>query len=109
MHGDLAGHLTNDEFDVLVVNRHTLIAVHLLYLGDEVLLGFLHALDLDEFLGIARTVDDGITGNNFLSVGDFKTSKTRNDVGLFSAVIGNNRDDTTLAFVFTDTNNTSET
>ena len=93
---------------MLVVNRHTLIAVHLLHLGNEVLLGFLYALDLDEFLGIARTVDDGITGNDFLSVSNFETSKTRNDVGLFSAVVGNNRDDTTLAFVFTDSNNTSE-
>ena len=93
---------------MLIVNRHALIAVHLLYLGDEVLLCFLNALDLDEFLRIARTIDDGIACSDFLSVSDLETSETRNDVGLFGAVVSNNRDDTTLAFVFTDSNNTSD-
>jgi hypothetical protein len=35
---DAAGHLAHDQLDVLVVDRHTLVAVHLLHLFDQVLL-----------------------------------------------------------------------
>ena len=50
---DAAGHLAHDELDVLVVDRHALVAVHLLDLVHEVLLGLADALDLEELLGIA--------------------------------------------------------
>ena len=62
LHGDPAGHLPHDQLDVLVVDRHALVAVHLLDLVDEVLLGLADALDLEELLGIAGPVDDGVAG-----------------------------------------------
>ena len=62
LHADAAGHLAHDQLDVLVVDRHALVAVHLLHLFDEVQLGLADALDLHELLGIARAVDDGIAG-----------------------------------------------
>ena len=36
LHADAAGHLAHDQLDVLVADRHTLVAVHLLDLFDEV-------------------------------------------------------------------------
>ena len=65
---DPARHLTHDELDVLVVDRHALVAVHLLDLVDEVLLGGADALDLEELLGIAGTLDDGVAGGDLLAV-----------------------------------------
>ena len=56
--GDPAGHLTHDQLDVLVVDRHALVAVHLLDLVDQVLLGGADALDLEQLLGVAGTLDD---------------------------------------------------
>ena len=58
LHADAAGHLAHDQLDVLVVDRHALVAVHLLDLFDEVQLGLADALDLDELLRIAGPVDD---------------------------------------------------
>ena len=57
-HGDPAGHLPDDQLDVLVVDRHALVAVHLLDLVDEVLLRLADALDLEQLLRVAGALDD---------------------------------------------------
>ena len=69
LHGDPAGHLAHDELDVLVVDRHALVAVHLLDLLDEVLLRLADALDLEQLLGIAGALDDAVAGLDLLAVG----------------------------------------
>ena len=52
LHADAAGHLAHDQLDVLVVDRHTLVAVHLLHLFDEVRLRLADALDLHQLLRV---------------------------------------------------------
>ena len=68
LHADAAGHLTHDQLDVLVVDRHALVAVHLLDLFDEVQLGLADALDLHELLRVEGAVGDGIAGLDLLAV-----------------------------------------
>ena len=46
----LAQHLADDDLDVLVVDRHALEAVDLLHFVDEVLLQFLRAADVQDFV-----------------------------------------------------------
>ena len=75
LHGDPAGHLAHDELDVLVVDRHALVAVHLLDLVDEVLLGLADALDLEQLLGVAGAFDDGVAGLDLLAVGDLEARR----------------------------------
>ena len=53
-------HLAHDQLDVLVVNRHSLVAVDLLHLLHQVLLGLPDALDLKELLGVLGAFDQGI-------------------------------------------------
>ena len=77
LHGDAAGHLADDQLDVLVVDRHALVAVHLLDLLDEVPLRLADALDLEELLGIAGTLDDRVAGVDLLAVGDLEAGQAR--------------------------------
>ena len=58
LHADAAGHLPHDQLDVLVVDRHALVAVHLLDLVDEVQLGLADALDLEELLRVDGALDE---------------------------------------------------
>src|SRR5947208_581781 len=44
-------HLAHDDFDVLVVNLHTLQPIYLLHFIDEVLLQILRSADLEDFMG----------------------------------------------------------
>ena len=69
LHGHPAGHLADDELDVLVVDRHALVAVHLLDLLDQVALRLADALDLEQLLGVAGTVDERVAGGDLLAVG----------------------------------------
>ena len=67
-HGHPAGHLPDDQLDVLVVDRHALVAVHLLDLVDEVLLGLADALDLEQLLRVAGALDERVAGGDLLAV-----------------------------------------
>ena len=51
-------HLADDDLDVLVVDRHTLRAVDVLDLGDEVQLHRALAQDAQHLLGVDRTLDE---------------------------------------------------
>ena len=46
----LAQHLAHDDLDVLVVDRHTLQAINFLHFVDQVLLQFLRAADVENFV-----------------------------------------------------------
>ena len=77
LHADAAGHLAHDQLDVLVVDRHALVAVHLLDLFDEVQLGLADALDLHELLRIEGAVDDRVAGLDLLAVDDVEAGAER--------------------------------
>ena len=77
MHRHPAGHLPDDQLDVLVVDRHALVAVHLLHLVDEVLLGLPDALDLEQLLRVAGALDEGVAGGDLLAVGDLEARRPR--------------------------------
>ena len=87
---------------MLVVDRHALVAVHLLHLVHEVLLGGSHALDLEQFLGIPGTLDDGVAGPDLLPVGDLKTGARRDRVGILVTVVSDDEDLAATAVVLTD-------
>ena len=59
-HGDPAEHLADDDLDVLVVDRHALLPVHLLHLVAEVLLGGPDAVDVQDLLRVPGRL--GVTG-----------------------------------------------
>ena len=97
-HGDLPQHLAHDDLDVLIVDRHTLRAVHALHAADEVLLhlaGTLHAHDL---LRVERADLEGLTDRDVLAVFDQqrRALEHRVDVRLV-AVVG--REDDLLALL----------
>ena len=51
---DLAQHLADDDFDVLVVDGHALQAIDLLHFVDEMLLQFLRAANVEDFVRVNR-------------------------------------------------------
>ena len=87
LHADPAGHLAHDQLDVLVVDRHALLAVDLLHLVDEVVLRLADALDLDQVLGVERAVGDRVTGGDLLAVGDDRADTDREDHLVLVAVV----------------------
>src|SRR5690349_8958630 len=73
-------HLPNDHLDVLVVDRHALVAVHPLHLVDQVLLRLAHALDLEELLRVERALlvtDEAVAGLHVLAVAHTEVRTTR--------------------------------
>ncbi len=91
---------------MLVVDRHALIAVHLLDLLHEVLLGLADALDLEELLGIAGAVDDRIAGGDLLALGDLELGDARDGVAVLLAVVTHDGDHPALALVVGDAHDT---
>src|SRR5690606_9771446 len=96
------GHLAHDQLDVLVVDRHALVPVDLLHLADEVRLGLTDALDLEELLGVAGTVDDRVAGADLLAVDHLEAGEARHRVGVLAAVVADDRDDPAAALVVAD-------
>ncbi len=101
LHADAAGHLTHDELDVLVVDRHALVAVHLLDLFTEVQLGLADPLDLHELLGIERSFGEGLSGDDLVAARDTQAAENR-AVALLGAVVGDDRELAALALVLRD-------
>src|SRR4029079_18374051 len=77
-------------------------------LGDEVGLRLADALDLEQLLGIAGTLDDGVAGLDLLALGDLETSEAGHRVALLGAVVGHHRDDPALALVVGDAHHTRQ-
>ena len=104
-----ASHLTDDELDVLVVDGHALVPVDLLDFLHEVLLCLTDTLDLEQFLGIARALDDGVASPNFLTVDHLEAGRPDHRVDLLGAVIGHHGDLPASALVLADPDHTRDT
>ena len=63
-------HLTDDDLDVLVVDRHTLLAVDLLHLVDEVLLRRPGTEDAEHLLRVDRALDELVADLDVVAVRD---------------------------------------
>jgi hypothetical protein len=100
--GDPTGHLAHDELDVLVVDRHALLAVHLLDLFDEVALRLADAADLEELLGIAGALDQRVAGLDLVAVLHLEPGQAGHRVGVLGAVVADDGDDPALALVLAD-------
>ena len=95
-HADPAQHLADDHLDVLVVDRHALLAVHLLHLVAEVLLGLADALDLEDLLRVERRLGvagELLAGDDLDAVGDAgeEVRAAHDRVLLLGAVVGDDR------------------
>ena len=99
LHADAPGHLTHDQLDVLVVDRHTLVAVDLLDLFDQVHLRLADALDLHQFLRIGRTLGDLVAGLDLLAVGDDRAGTEREHHLVLFALVVDDGDRDALALV----------
>ena len=98
-HRDPPQHLADDQLDVLVVDRHALLPVHLLHLVDEVLLGVADALDGEQLLGVLRTLDQRVAGGDLLAVADLEVGPQRDVVGLLGAVVADDGDPAAVLLV----------
>ena len=103
-HQHSAEHLTHDELDVLVVNRHALVAVDLLDLFDQVLLGLADALDLQELLGVLGPFDEGVPGPDILAVHHLEVGTLGDEDGVLFASFCHHGD-LASALVFLDADN----
>ena len=99
---DSAGHLSYYQFDVLVVNRHTLVPVDLLNLVHQVLLGLPHSLDLQQLLGVAWSFNNGVPSPDLLTVDHLETGRARDQVYLLGAVLSDHRDLAAPTLILTD-------
>ena len=100
--GDPSGHLAHDQLDVLVVDRHTLVAVDPLDLVDEVLLDRPDALDLEQLLRVAGTFDQGVTGGDLVTVADLEPTLTLDRVAVLVTVVTDDGDGPDLAVLLVD-------
>ena len=105
-HRDPAGHLAHDELDVLVVDRHALLAVHLLDLLDEVALGLADTADLQELLGVTGALHQGVAGLDLGAVLDLEPGTVPARCTVLGAVVADDGDDSTLALVLADPDHT---
>ncbi len=85
---------------MLVVDRHTLLAVHPLHLVDEVLLGGTRAEDAKDLLGVDRALDELVTHVDVVTVGDEQARTLAHRVRvLLGAVVRREQDATRLVGV----------
>ncbi len=80
---DLLEHLAHDHFDVLVVDLHTLHAVHFLDLVHEIGLYFIDALDVEDVVRIDGAFSQTITGTDKVAFLDEDVAADRH--GVFAA------------------------
>ena len=104
--GDAAGHLPDDELDVLVVDRHALVAVHPLDLVHQVLLHGPDALDLEELLGVTGTLDQRVAGDDLVAVAHLEPTLTLDGVQVLLAVVADDGDVPDLAVLLVDAHHT---
>ena len=76
----LAHHLTDDNLEVLVIDFHTLQAIHILHLVDDILLNSGRALDGQNVAGSDETVGERCTGTYSVILLNKKHSRQRNEI-----------------------------
>src|SRR5699024_4032798 len=74
----------------------------LLDLVDQVLLGFAQSPDLEQFLGVSGSFDEGVAGFDLVTVLDLEFGGRRDGVDVLVAVVSDDGDDPSLALVLTD-------
>ena len=92
---------------MLVVDRHALLAVHLLHLVAEVLLGLADALDLEDLLRVERglvVAGELLAGHDLDAVGDAREEvrAAHDRVLLFGPVVGDDGEDPLALLVLAD-------
>ena len=107
LNADASSHLTNNQLDVLVVNRHTLVAINPLHFFNEILLCLTNTFDLHQFFWIQWAVSDAVARFNILSIFyKWTTAGWQNDFELCALII-DELDWNTLALVFENSDNSS--
>ena len=92
-HEDPAQHLPHDDLDVLVVDRHTLAAVHLLDLVHQVLLGLADTEDAQHLLRVGRALGQLLADLDVVALADEQTRPLADGVLLdLGAVVGRDED-----------------
>ena len=86
------GHLAHDQLDVLVVDRHALVAVDVLDFLGEVLLGLAGPAELHHELGVQRSVVQRGAHLDLLAVLDVQVAGDRNRLLLDLAIVADDRD-----------------
>ena len=109
--GHAPQHLADDHLDVLVVDRHTLVAVHPLHLVDEVLLRLADTLDLEQLLRVERALlvaDQTVAGRQRPGRRAPDVRTTRHGVLELVAVVGDDGDDLLALLVLAEPNDTRD-
>ena len=70
LHQDLLGHLAHDELDVLVVDLHALLVVHVLDLAHDVAGGLNGPPVLEQLVRVERALVELVAGLHLLAVVD---------------------------------------
>src|SRR5690554_3612736 len=97
---NLAQHLTDGHFDVLVVDLHTLQAVHVLNLVDDVLGQLADTQQAQDIVRVARTIGDDLTLGDLFTLEHVQVAPLRNQLLVRIAAIHRSDDQAALALGF---------
>src|SRR5258706_9092780 len=78
-------HLSNDDFNVLVVDRHTLEAIDLLHFVDQVLLQLLRSANIEDFMRIDRAFGQLLSFSDVVAFEDDDVLADRDEMFLLSS------------------------
>ena len=90
------------------MDGYALVTVDLLDFLHEVLLCLADTLDLEQFLGIARALDDGVAGSDLLTVDHLEAGRPNHRVDLLGAVVGHHGDLPASSLVLADPNHAGD-
>src|SRR5690606_9609838 len=98
---DLAQHLPDDDLDVLVVDLHTLQAVHLLDLVDDIFRQGINTLQTEDIVRVVRTIGDDLAAFHLLALVDTQLAPLGDQllVGIAAIVGGNDQAPLALGFL----------
>ena len=88
----LAQHLTDDDLDVLIADVNALHTVSREHFQRDVRLHTLDALDLEDVVGVDRTLDQRISRRHALTLGNGQTCAVIDRIGHGLAVIAGDSD-----------------
>ena len=106
LHDVTTRHLTQNQFDVLVVNGYALVAIHALHFFDDVRLCVADTTDFKQFLGVNWPVGEQLSGNDGVAVLHLQFAAQRQNDRHFGATVVNHVDNEALAVVGADAHHT---